>query len=117
MLLDRLDWVMDHSATGGDGVWAGDVAPSEALRRNFWFCTIDDPSTLAARHRVGVDHILVECDYPHADSSWPDTASLLADRFATVGVTADEAAAMTHLNAAALFDHPLPPEDWMCSTS
>jgi predicted TIM-barrel fold metal-dependent hydrolase len=87
MLLDRLDWVMDHSATGGAGVWA--------------------------RHRMGVDHILVECDYPHADSSWPYTASLLADRFATVGVTDDEAAAMTHRNAAALFDHPLPPEDWM----
>jgi predicted TIM-barrel fold metal-dependent hydrolase len=117
MLLDRLDWVMDHSATGGAGVWVGDLTPSEALRRNFWFCTIDDPSTLAARHRVGVDHILVECDYPHADSSWPHTASLLADRFATVGVSDDEAAAMTHRNAAALFDHPLPPEDWMCSTS
>jgi predicted TIM-barrel fold metal-dependent hydrolase len=113
MLLDRLDWVMDHSATGGDGVWAGELTPSEALRRNFWFCTIDDPSTLAARHRVGVDHILVECDYPHADSSWPYTASLLADRFATVGVSDDEAAAMTHRNAAALFDHPLPQEGWM----
>ena len=113
MLLDRLDWVMDHSATGGDGVWTGELTPSEALRRNFWFCTIDDPSTLAARRRVGVDHILVECDYPHADSSWPDTASLLADRFATVGVTDDEAAAMTHRNAAALFNHPLPPEGWM----
>jgi predicted TIM-barrel fold metal-dependent hydrolase len=117
MLLDRLDWVMGHSATGGAGVWVGDLTPSEALRRNFWFCTIDDPSTLAARHRVGVDHILVECDYPHADSSWPDTVSLLADRFAAVGVTDDEAAAMTHRNAAALFDHPLPPEGWMCSTS
>jgi predicted TIM-barrel fold metal-dependent hydrolase len=117
MLLDRLDWVMDHSATGGDGVWTGELTPSEALRRNFWFCTIDDPSTLAARHRVGVDHILVECDYPHADSSWPDTASLLADRFAAVGVADDEAAAMTHRNAAALFDHPLPPEAWRCSTS
>jgi predicted TIM-barrel fold metal-dependent hydrolase len=117
MLLDRLDWVMDHSATGGDGVWTGEVTPSEVLRRNFWFCTIDDPSTLATRHRVGVEHILVECDYPHADSSWPHTPSLLADRFAAVGVTDDEAAAMTHRNAAALFDHPLPPEDWPCSTS
>ena len=117
MLLDRLDWVMGHSGTGGDGVWVGDVSPAEALRRNVWFCTIDDPSTLGARHRIGVDHILVECDYPHADSSWPDTAGLLADRFRAVGVTEDEANAMTHRNAAALFDHPLPPEDWRCSTS
>jgi predicted TIM-barrel fold metal-dependent hydrolase len=119
MLLDRLDWVMGHSATGGDGVWPADavVSPGEALRRNFWFCTIDDPSTLGARHRIGVDHILVESDYPHADSSWPDTGALLASRFAAAGVTDDEAAAMTHGNAAALFDHPLPPEDWPCSIS
>ena len=29
------------------------------------------------RHRIGVDHILVESDYPHADSSWPDTQPVL----------------------------------------
>jgi Amidohydrolase len=107
--------VMDHSATGGAGVWTCDLAPADALRRNFWFCTIDDPSTLAARQRIGVDHILVESDYPHADSSWPHTASLLAERFLAAGVTDDEAAAMTHGNAAALFDHPLPPEGWRMS--
>jgi predicted TIM-barrel fold metal-dependent hydrolase len=120
MLLDRLDYVMDHSATGGDGVWpaGADRSPSDALRRSFWFCTIDDPSTLAARHRIGVDHILVESDYPHADSSWPTTVQLLERRFEDAGVSTDEAAAMTHGNAAALFDHPLPPEDWPpCSTS
>ena len=32
-----------------------------------------------ARHRIGVDHIMVESDYPHADSTWPDTQALLAD--------------------------------------
>ena len=53
--------------------WAQDclIAP-------FWFCSIDDPSTLAVRDRIGVDHIMVEVDYPHADSSWPDTQDLLA---------------------------------------
>ena len=54
-------------------------APSEAVRRNFWFCSIDDPTTLRVRDRIGVDHIMVESDYPHADSSWPDTQALLAD--------------------------------------
>ena len=51
--------------------------PSEVLRRNFWFCTIDDPSIVELRHRIGVDHIMVESDYPHADSTWPDTQAVL----------------------------------------
>jgi predicted TIM-barrel fold metal-dependent hydrolase len=108
MLLDRLDYVLTHSGSGGDNRWDGDLSPSEALRRNFWFCTIDDPSTLGARHRIGVDHIMVEVDYPHADSSWPDTQALLKQRFD--GLPDDEVALMTHGNAAALFRHPLPPD-------
>jgi predicted TIM-barrel fold metal-dependent hydrolase len=114
MLLDRLDWVMTHSAQGGAGAWpaGADVTPGEALRRSFWFCSIDDPSGLAARHRIGVDHVMVEVDYPHADSSWPDTQALLARRFDDAGVADDEAFAMACGNAAALFGHPLPDPSW-----
>jgi predicted TIM-barrel fold metal-dependent hydrolase len=107
MLLDRLDYVMEHSASGMAGVWDGDLTPSEAVQRNFWFCTIDDPTTLKVRDRIGVDHIMVESDYPHADSSWPDTQALLAERFA--GLPAADVAGLTHENAARLFRHPLPP--------
>jgi predicted TIM-barrel fold metal-dependent hydrolase len=106
MLLDRLDYVMTHSGTGGAGVWDGDLTPSDALRRNFWFCSIDDPSTLAARDRIGVDHIMVEVDYPHADSSWPDTQALLSERL--VALPEHDVARITHLNAAELFRHQLP---------
>jgi predicted TIM-barrel fold metal-dependent hydrolase len=115
MLLDRLDYVMAHSGVGGAGVWDGDVTPSEAVQRTCWFCTIDDPSTLGARARIGVDHIMVETDYPHADSSWPDTQELLAERLA--GLSDADVAAITHENAARLFRHPLPPASWMASTA
>jgi len=109
MLLDRLDYVMSHSAQG-ESAWHGtDLSPSEVLRRNFWFCTIDDPSTLGARHRIGVDHIMLECDYPHADSTWPDTQLIAEARLADL--PADEVAMITHGNAAALFRHPLPKEE------
>jgi predicted TIM-barrel fold metal-dependent hydrolase len=110
MLLDRLDYVMSHSGVGGAGVWDGDLTPTEAVQRNFWFCTIDDPSTLGARERIGVDHIMVEVDYPHADSSWPDTQELLRQRFA--GLPDAHVDMMTHENAARLFRHPLPGDDW-----
>ena len=46
----------------------------------------------AMRHRIGVDHILVESDYPHADSSWPDTQAMLARQLRDQGVPDDEAA-------------------------
>ena len=35
------------------------------------------PRSSILRHRIGVDHIMVESDYPHADSTWPDTQALL----------------------------------------
>jgi predicted TIM-barrel fold metal-dependent hydrolase len=112
MLMDRVDYVVAHSASGTEsGAWPSALRPSEVLRRNFWFCSIDDPSIVALRHVIGVDHIMVESDYPHADSSWPDTQAVLAATMA--GVPEDELRAMAGGNAARLFRHPLPErDDW-----
>ena len=119
MLADRADYVLAHSASGHEGgAWKGDLLPSEVLRRNFRFCSIDDPSMLALRDRIGVENIMVESDYPHADSSWPDT-QYVVDRVMR-GIPQDEVDMMTHLNAAQLFRHPLPEGAWKetaCSTS
>jgi len=65
MLLDRLDNIIDRSRYG----LGWDDRPADVLRRTFWFCTIDDPSTIETRHRIGVDHVMVEVDYPHGDSN------------------------------------------------
>jgi len=112
MLMDRVDYVVDHSASGTESTsWHSDLRPSEVLRRNFYFCSIDDPSIVPLRHRIGVDHIMVESDYPHADSSWPDTQAVLSEHMA--GVPQDELRAMAGGNAATLFRHPLPErDDW-----
>ncbi|HEY7915768.1 MAG TPA: amidohydrolase family protein [Acidimicrobiales bacterium] len=112
MLLDRVDYVVHHSASGSSPTgWSSDLMPSEVLQRNFWFCTIDDPSVLELRDRIGVDHIMVESDYPHADSTWPDTQGVLA---ASMGhVPESELRSMAAGNAARLFRHPLPEvDDW-----
>jgi len=50
------------------------------MQRNFWFCAIDDPSALEQRHRIGIDHVMLETDYPHQDGAWPDTHDLLYDQ-------------------------------------
>jgi len=105
MLRDRLDNIVDRS---GYGHWFdGDLRPAEVLARNFWFCTIDDPSTIDTRHAIGIDHIMWEADYPHGDGTWPDSQQVVTDTWGHL--PPDELAKLTHENAAALFRHPLPP--------
>jgi predicted TIM-barrel fold metal-dependent hydrolase len=102
MLLDRLDNLVDRSGYG----LAWDDRPADVLKRNFWFCTIDDPSTIGTRHRIGVDHIMVETDYPHGDGTWPDTQEVIAQVWGHL--PPDELRALCSENAARLFRHPLP---------
>jgi predicted TIM-barrel fold metal-dependent hydrolase len=102
MLLDRLDNIVDRSGYGIG--W--DIRPAEVLKRNFWFCTIDDPSTIDTRHRIGIDHIMVETDYPHGDSTWPDTQDVIERYWGHLPT--EELRLLTHENAARLYRHPLP---------
>jgi predicted TIM-barrel fold metal-dependent hydrolase len=60
------------------------------------------------RHVIGVDNILVETDYPHADSTWPNTQSLLRTHFA--GVPAAEVRRMCWQNAVEVFGATPPPQ-------
>ena len=102
MLADRVDFVLDHSASGTEsGNWRDELKPSEVMARNFWFCSIDDPSTMdGVLQRFG-DHVMLEVDYPHADSTWPDTQALLQQRLGHL--PADVIANVTHKNAERLF--------------
>jgi predicted TIM-barrel fold metal-dependent hydrolase len=112
MLMDRADYVVGHSASGQESnAWPTTLLPSEVLRRNFWFCSIDDPSAVVQRHVIGIDHIMVESDYPHADSTWPDTQRVLVETWGEL--PDDELRAVAGGNAATLFRHPLPErDDW-----
>lgn len=35
----------------------------------------DDIAGLEARHTIGVDQLVFETDYPHQDSTWPNTVA------------------------------------------
>jgi predicted TIM-barrel fold metal-dependent hydrolase len=104
MLLDRLDNIVDRSGYG----LGWDDRPADVLKRNFWFCTLDDPSTIVTRHRIGVENILFETDYPHGDGTWPDTQDLVEEVYGHL--PDDELRMILCENAAALFRHPLPSE-------
>jgi predicted TIM-barrel fold metal-dependent hydrolase len=103
-LLDRLDHMGSYSQMYG--TWQSDLTPSEVLRRNFWFCAVEDQSAFALRDRIGVDHILLESDYPHCDSTWPNTQRVVEQEIG--GLPADDIKKMTWENASLLYRHPVP---------
>lgn len=104
-LLDRLDHVARYHECYGD--WRGtDLTPSEVLLRNFWFCTLDNPSSFCQKDRIGVGNILCEVDYPHADTSWPDTQETLRRHLS--GLTVEEIDRITWRTASELFQFPVP---------
>jgi predicted TIM-barrel fold metal-dependent hydrolase len=107
-LYDRLRHQIEVSGHGRK-VWASrEIGPHEVLLRNFWFCTIDDPSSVDSVLALAPDHVMVETDYPHADSTWPDCQPHL---WRALGhLPAATIRAVCHENAARAFRHPLPPD-------
>ncbi|MFM8303271.1 MAG: amidohydrolase family protein [Actinomycetota bacterium] len=104
-LIDRLEHVRMYDSMYG--TW-NDLAlsPAEVFRRNFRFCAIDDPSAYRQLDVMGAENVMVESDYPHADSTWPDTQAMLREHLA--GLRADEVERITWRNAAELFRHEVP---------
>ena len=103
MLLDRLDYIVDHSSYGLG--WA--ERPSEVLQRNFWFCTLEDgrrstPVTASASRTSWSRSTTRTATAPGPTRSW-------SSRTAWGHVPAAELRApCARENAAALYRHPLP---------
>lgn len=104
MLLERLDGICDRGGYGLEGM-AG-MRPADVMRRNFWFCTIEDVAPMETRHTIGVENICVEVDYPHGDSTWPDTQAVIEKNWGHL--PAHELRRICSENAAELYRTPLP---------
>jgi predicted TIM-barrel fold metal-dependent hydrolase len=78
-----------------------EVRPSDLFRKHVYGCFIDDQVGVNLRHEIGIDNILWESDYPHADSLWPNSKTtaekLMAD------VPAEESKKILETNARRLF--------------
>ena len=100
-LLERADYVYEHHSrwTGSD---FGGRLPSEVFRDHFVACFIEDAAGIRLLDLIGSDIVCVETDYPHSDSTWPESPERL---IAYLGdLDADTIAAITHRNAMRHFD-------------
>jgi len=71
---------MDHGAGGGVDLDTLDVR--ETFRNHVFGCFIDDAHGIASIDEIGEDNIMCETDYPHSDSTWPDSIKVVRDRIA-----------------------------------
>lgn len=101
-VLDRLDRHVKNQ------LWTGhkffDRTPSDTFRKHFLACVVSDPAGVEMRHRIGVESIAIETDYPHSDSQWPNAPEVFWDDFKSVGTTDPEIDLMSHQNAIRFFD-------------
>jgi predicted TIM-barrel fold metal-dependent hydrolase len=80
----------------------GDKLPSHYLRNNFLYCFHHDDIGIKYRHDIGINLITWECDYPHADSTWPESPEILWKSFE--GLPREEIDLITHSNAMRYFN-------------
>jgi predicted TIM-barrel fold metal-dependent hydrolase len=103
--LDRIDRHYKNQQWLHHGDDFGGKLPSEVFREHFLACYITDPSGLLLRDRIGLDIIAWECDYPHTDTTWPESPEFTWREFQEAGVTADdEIHQITWQNACRFFD-------------
>jgi predicted TIM-barrel fold metal-dependent hydrolase len=97
-VLERADTVWrEHRAWGGV---AGTIPepPSTYYYRQIFGCFFRDQHGIDAIDKVGPDNITFETDYPHTDSTWPDTKQVAEELMA--GVPQDVVDKVMRLNAA-----------------
>ncbi len=58
--------------------------PSFYYRRQVFGCFFRDRHGLTARDQIGVETLTFETDYPHTDSTWPNTKRIVEDMFSDV---------------------------------
>ncbi|MCI0769415.1 MAG: amidohydrolase [Chloroflexi bacterium] len=79
--IERMDYIFEiHTAMAQTGdtlrIAGGDVLPSEYFKRNVYMTFMRDRSAVLARDQIGLGHIMWATDYPHLDSTWPNSRKM-----------------------------------------
>ncbi|MGE2714146.1 amidohydrolase family protein [Mycolicibacterium litorale] len=99
-ILERLDYTWERHR------WYQNISrtdrPSDLFRKHIWGCFIDDVHGVNSRDLIGVENILIEVDYPHSDSNWPNSRKRVAENL--LGVDDHDAHRIVELNARELLN-------------
>jgi predicted TIM-barrel fold metal-dependent hydrolase len=100
-LLERMDQVVEkqkHWASKGQvtrtlGVtgkraempsnWDFETPPSVLFREHIYGCFIEEDFGVRVIDDIGVENVMIETDYPHTDSTWPNSQQIAQTRLAS----------------------------------
>ena len=90
-ILQRASWVLDRNRAWVEqdveldpsAAWVADQAKSakvesfdvpleQVFRDHVYGCFIDDVHGIRNLDAIGYDNVMIETDYPHSDTTWPD---------------------------------------------
>jgi predicted TIM-barrel fold metal-dependent hydrolase len=78
-----------------------EAPPSHFFRRQVFATFMEDPVGLRERHHIGIDNIMWASDYPHSETTWPNSKSLTDEWFTPYGE--DDKAKILWKNCAGLY--------------
>ncbi len=84
--------------------WAKSVLkepPSEFFKRNIYASFMEDKVGVGLRHTIGLEKIMWSSDYPHGDTTWPNSLEYVKDHFGNV--PEGDTRKIIHDNAVKLF--------------
>ena len=97
-LLERLDGVWAERPHYG-GIDHLAQPPSSYMREQIFGCVFNDVAGLRLRDQIGMSQIMFETDYPHGDSTWPNSHAVLEKIVAGAGLDEAETYALARGNA------------------
>ncbi len=75
-ILERVDKVFEHREYAGmDPIIT--EPPSHYMAGRVYGSFFDDETGIDDRHKIGVKQLVFEVDYPHQDTTWPNTAAVV----------------------------------------
>ncbi len=81
-LLHRMDVVWEENRAWGGVADKVPNPPSSYFPDHVYGCFFDDPNGMKLIDEIGADNVTYESDYPHSDSTWPETESIAREQMA-----------------------------------
>ena len=83
-LMERMDHAYNrHRFWAGTALKSGKL-PSQFFKDHIRMTFIRDSAAAATRHIIGLGSLMWSSDYPHADTSWPNSHRLVEEQFAGI---------------------------------
>ncbi len=99
--LERIDYLFERRQASSDLPFPENTRPSDFFHRNVFLTFIRDRSAVLVRGIVGVDNMMWSSDYPHPDSTYPNSRAMMDYLFD--GVAEDDRSKMVAGNVASLY--------------